>query len=137
MNYEMKHAAFEEMSQAAHGRIPPEPEALTKLANQSREVAVILPFYMYYFHPHEWTEYTLAADDPLPSALNHGAHIALDAPTLRADDQIKRFFYMAASSTSIPGDYQTAMSVPDWTYYLFRKYYQLHEQARISNTVPK
>jgi hypothetical protein len=92
---------------------------------------------MYYFHPSEWKEYTPFTNDPLPSTLNHAAHIALDAPTLHADKQIKRFFHEAASITSIPGDYQTAMSVANWTYYLFRKYHQLSKQIRVSNTVSK
>lgn len=98
---------------------------------------MILPFYMYHFYPHEWQEFTLFTDDPLPSALNHAAHIALDAPTLHADKQIKRYFYGAASITSVPGDYQTAMSVANWTYYLFRKYHYLSKHTRLSNTVSK
>ena len=89
---EMKHVVFEEMFQAAGGRVPQELEAYTILAHQSRETAVILPFYIYHFYPHEWQEFTLFTDDPLPSALNHAAHIALDAPTLHADKQIKRYF---------------------------------------------
>lgn len=133
----MKHVVFEEMFQAAGGRIPQDPEACTRLAHQSWELAVVLPFYMYYFHPNKWKEYTLFTDDPLPSTLNHAAHIALDAPTLHAGKQIKRYFYRAASITSIPGDYQTAMSVANWTYYLFRKYHQICERARVSTTVSK
>ncbi|SDW06755.1 hypothetical protein SAMN05421781_0328 [Marinococcus luteus] len=134
MKYEMKHAVFEEMFQATDGRIPTETEALIKSAHQSKEVALILPFYMYCFHPHEWKEYTLVTDDPLLSTLNYAAHIALDAPTLYADKQIKRFFYGAASLTSAPESHQTAMPLEDWTYYLFRKYHRLYERTRFFET---
>lgn len=130
MKHEMKNVVFEEMFLVTGGRIPADPEDLTEAAHQSQEIAVLLPVYMYYFHPHEWLEYTLFTDDSLPSALNHAAYIALDAPSLHADKQIKRFFYGAAAITRLPENHQTTMPVEDWTYYIFRQYYQLHQKTR-------
>ncbi|MDX6153107.1 hypothetical protein [Marinococcus sp. PL1-022] len=129
MKYEMKHAVFEKMFQATEGQIPMGAEALTAAAHQNNQVATVLPFYMYCFHPREWQEYTLFTTDPLPSTLNYATYIALDAPALHADPPIKRFFYGVVSIVPIPDNHQTSRSIEDWTYHLFRQYSQIHQQT--------
>ncbi|WP_322525914.1 hypothetical protein [Marinococcus luteus] len=127
-----KHAVSAEMIQATNGRLPPNPEALLEAAHRSNEIAVLLPFYMYCFDPHEWQEYTLFADDPLPAILNHAAYIVLGAPALHADKQIKRYFYGATAIAPLPKDRQTAEDVKIWACGMFRQYQLLRQRTRPS-----
>lgn len=131
MEYGMNHVVFEEMFYVTGGCIPLGAEALTGAAHQSNEVAAVLPFYMYCFHPREWQEYTLFTEDPLPSALNHAAHTALGAQGLHAGKKIKRFFYGASAIAPLPDNRPTAYSMKEWTSRIFWQYQSLHQKARV------
>lgn len=129
MKYGLKHVVFEEMFQATGGCIPAEAELFTEFAHRSKDVAVLLPFYMYFFHPREWQEYTIFTDDALPATLNHAACIALGSPALYADQKIKRYFYGAASVAPLPEDRQTALAMKEWGCCIFREYQLLVQRT--------
>ncbi|MDZ5781934.1 hypothetical protein [Marinococcus luteus] len=131
MEYEMNHVVFKEMFYVTGGCIPLGAEALTEAAHQSKEVAAVLPFYMYCFYPREWQEYTLFTEDPLPSALNHAAHVALEAHGLPAGKKIKRYFYGASAIAPLPEKHPTAVSMKEWTSRIHRQYQSLRQKASI------
>lgn len=129
MKYEMKDAVYEEMMKHMDQKDPSSVEDFVQQAAEDFEMALLLPFYMYYYHPHEWQNYSLFADNPLPKTLNCAAYIALDAPVLNVDPKLKCFFHGTYCITSSPPDDRTMLSLEEWTMHLFRKYWQLYQKT--------
>jgi hypothetical protein len=125
----MKRAVYEEMVKAMRGILPADVRAVIKAAEKKRDTAAVLPFYMYYFYPYKWQEYSLHGESTLPAVLNHATFIALDYPFMESDPRIKRFFYGASHYTPLPEEDNPSMQLEEWTILIYRKYCDLVKRA--------
>lgn len=134
MSRTMNYVVLNEITHAIEGQRPASIERFVQLAYDRQPAALLLPFYMYSWHTHEWQEYTLWVADPLPAILNHATYMAVDAPALHAASSIKRYFYSASMIAPLSEANPTARSVEHWVYHLSRQYYRLQQKTHLIDT---
>lgn len=131
MSYTMKRAVEDAMTHATEDTQPFSIERYIHVAQVHQPVALLLPFYMYMFRPHEWQTHTLLTASPFSVMLNHATYAAVDAPSLQADPSIIRFFYSTSMLAPLPTDHPTVMPFEEWVYHLFRQYHQLQHNNHV------